>query len=84
MIFFGLNWSICMKMGLLDVGGSVIIHSFGAFYGIAASFFFQPDRSAKSENFRSSYNSEITAALGSLFLFVYWPSLTGALQSGVD
>lgn len=45
MIFYGLNEAICIvKFGLQDIGGSITIHTYGAYYGLAASFFFQPTR----------------------------------------
>jgi len=47
--FYGLNESICI--GLLkasDMGGCVVVHIFGAYFGLAASFFFET-RPAKRE-----------------------------------
>jgi len=56
MLWWGLNESI----GVLifkgtDAGGSMFVHSYGAYYGLAACYFFQPDRAAKSNNLKSSY-----------------------------
>jgi len=42
-IFYCLNEAILMSIfKTVDIGGSMVIHTFGAFFGIAASFFFQP------------------------------------------
>ena len=44
-IFYGLNESI--GAGLLqavDMGGSMYVHTFGAYFGLAASFFFKPQK----------------------------------------
>ena len=38
-----------------DAGGSMFVHSFGAYYGLAATYFFQPKRAATSNNLKSSY-----------------------------
>ena len=41
LIFYGINESI--GVGLLrvtDIGGSMYIHTFGAYFGLAASYFF--------------------------------------------
>jgi ammonium transporter Rh len=41
MIFYTMNEAVCVNnFGVRDVGGSMIIHTFGAFYGVAASYFF--------------------------------------------
>jgi len=45
--FWGLNMAICTQYFMaVDLGGSIIIHAFGAFFGLAASYHFQPARAA--------------------------------------
>merc|ERR1712100_788714 len=63
------------------MGGSIIIHAFGCFFGLAASYHFQPARAASSANNTASHNSEIIAMLGSVFLWMFWPSFNGALAA---
>ena len=85
MIFWGLNWAICLySLKAVDMGGSIIIHVFGCYYGLAASWWFQPDRAAKSNNNSSNHNSEIIALIGSIFLWLYWPSFNGATAAQGD
>ena len=43
MIFWGLNESIAVKMGATDMGGSMLVHTFGAYFGVAATWFFKPN-----------------------------------------
>jgi ammonium transporter Rh len=67
-----------------DIGGSMIIHTFGAYFGLAASFFYQPIKSIKDENklCSSSYTSNLVDMVGTLFLFMYWPSFNAAVGVG--
>lgn len=45
-IFYALNETICAgKLGAVDMGGSMYVHTFGAFFGLAATFFFSPKKS---------------------------------------
>ena len=85
MIFYGLNEAVCLhSFNTQDIGGSMIIHTFGAYYGVAASYFFQRERASQSKNCVSNYNSEMIAMVGSIFLWMFWPSFNGALATGSE
>lgn len=58
------------------------IHVFGAFFGLAGSYFFKPSQSIKDKNNKNtySYTSNIVAMIGTTFLFIYWPSFNSALS----
>lgn len=82
MIWFAFNEAVCVySIGITDMGGSMIVHAFGAYYGLAASYFFQPNRAANSGNLKSGYSANIFAMIGSIFLWMYWPSFNGALAT---
>lgn len=56
MIWWGLNEAIGVSLLKgTDMGGSMFVHTYGAYFGIAASFFFQPDRASVSNNLKDSY-----------------------------
>lgn len=83
MFWYGLNEAICVEQfGMFDAGGAIRISIFGSAFGLAAGYFFQPTRAGKSNNCKNGYYSEVTACLGALFLFLYWPSFNAALLTG--
>jgi len=84
-IFYALNEGICA--GLLqavDMGGSMYVHTFGAYFGLAASFHFKnklAQKSPASDENAGGYLAQTVAMVGTLFLFMFWPSFNGALAS---
>ena len=66
------------------MGGSMVVHVFGAYYGLAASYFLQPGRATNSKNMRTSHPSQLVACIGTIFLWMFWPSFNGALASGAQ
>lgn len=70
---------------IADVGGSITVHAFGAYFGLAISCIMRPksnqNESGKYEG--SSYTSDIFAMIGTLFLWIFWPSFNSALLDDV-
>ncbi|XP_063385494.1 ammonium transporter Rh type A-like [Cydia fagiglandana] len=70
-----------------DVGGSMAIHAYGAFFGIAVSGAWvccrkkkdQPQDDGGHPLEKPSYMTDVTSMIGSAFLFIYWPSFNAAL-----
>ncbi|KAI6217765.1 Ammonium-transp domain-containing protein [Aphelenchoides fujianensis] len=57
-----------------DVGGSIVVHLFGAVFGLAASrLLFKPSW-AVSEHLGSIYHSDIFSFVGTVFLWAFFPS----------
>ena len=81
-IFYSLNEEIGVKMGISDVGGSMVIHCFGAFFGLAASMILSPKRSKNSKNNAAVYHSDLFSMIGTIFLWMFWPSFNGAYTDG--
>ncbi|EDS36568.1 ammonium transporter 1 [Culex quinquefasciatus] len=73
-------------MKVADVGGSITVHAFGAYFGLAVSFVMRPSKeNAKAGPMEgSSYSSDITAMIGTIFLWIFWPSFNSALVDGAD
>ncbi|NWR53301.1 RHAG protein, partial [Regulus satrapa] len=68
-----------------DVGASMTIHAFGAYFGLAAAFvLYRPGLTNKHENDESTYHSDMFAMIGTLFLWLFWPSFNSAIANGPE
>jgi ammonium transporter Rh len=82
MIFYSINFQlVATEMGAADVGGSMTIHAFGAYFGLAASMFLTPEKAKSHKDNASVYRSDLFSMIGTVFLWIYWPSFVGALAS---
>jgi len=83
LVFYAINESIgVIKYKAVDMGGSMYVHTFGAFFGLAVSYINHSSTKHRNSNFVSTKNSDLFAMIGTLFLWIYWPSFNGALASG--
>ncbi|XP_074847496.1 ammonium transporter Rh type A isoform X2 [Carettochelys insculpta] len=63
-----------------DTGASMTIHAFGAYFGLAAArVLYRPGLSGGHKYEKSSYHSDIFAMIGTLFLWLFWPSFNSAI-----
>jgi ammonium transporter Rh len=60
---------------------SSTIHMFGAAFGMVASLMMTPKEARGHENNAANYHSDILAMVGTIFLWMYWPSFNAALGS---
>ena len=61
------------KLKALDVGGSITIHAFGAYYGLAASLVLSLSGSGADHHKNgASYSSDMTAMIRTIFLWLFW------------
>ncbi|XP_068209404.1 ammonium transporter Rh type A-like [Palaemon carinicauda] len=80
-IVYTINLYLCIEvLGITDLGGSIVIHTFGAYFGLAFSRTVSRKVNViEHPNEGSSYVSDIFSMIGTVFLWVYWPSFNGAL-----
>lgn len=57
-----------------DVGGSIVVHLFGAIFGIVVARIVYKPPHTHSEHQGSIYHSDIFSVVGTVFLWVFWPS----------
>ena len=81
LFFYALNEEIGVAVYYAsDAGGSMYVHTFGAFFGVGCAWLYRPK--GYKDCPKSSYYNMMFSAIGSIFLWMYWPSFNGALGSG--
>ena len=83
-IIVSINSLLCREeLYVIDSGGSMTVHLFGALFGCVVSLvlFFpkkEKERIKNSPHLGTNYNSTIFGIIGMLFIFVYFPSFNVA------
>jgi len=90
-VFYALNENIGAGIfSAVDMGGSIFVHTFGAYFGLGLSYVISSskngDKCAGGEvqphaKNKSNYHSDMFAMIGTLFLWMFWPSFNGALAT---
>ena len=84
-IFYSLNESIgVIHYQAVDMGGSMYVHTFGAYFGLAVSYVITDYEKLENnkEREKSNKTSDTFAMIGTIFLWLFWPSFNGALAVG--
>ena len=86
---FSMNEYIgALHFGAVDMGGSIFVHTFGAYFGLAvAKTLGSPIRKVdgldtQDKPAESTPTSDTFAMIGTIFLWMFWSSFNGALASG--
>jgi ammonium transporter Rh len=70
------NYICVEEFGVEDAGGSILIHLFGAYFGLAATKMLgKPKDAIGAEG--TNTTSDVLSLIGSTFLWLYWPSFNG-------
>lgn len=76
------EWIGLKHLKVVDAGESMFVHTFGAYFGLAVSrVLFREDVHKASAKEGSVYHSDIFAMIGTVFLWLYWPSFNGGLAT---
>jgi ammonium transporter Rh len=84
LVFYAVNFYIgAIELLAVDMGGSMFVHTFGAYFGLAVAYVFSKNTQicAKEPHplGEASTNGDMLACIGSIFLWILWPSFNGAL-----
>jgi len=74
------EWLILERLinGFVDTGGSIVIHAFGAFFGFGVMMTMTTKKEYESP-VESDSTSDRFSMLGSMLLWIFWPSFCAAL-----
>ncbi|XP_022685920.1 ammonium transporter Rh type A-like isoform X1 [Varroa jacobsoni] len=82
-VVFAINAHLGMVvLQAVDVGGSMFLHTFGAYFGLALTFVLYRKDAKISTKEESSRTSDIFAMIGTLFLWMHYPSFNAISVEG--
>uniref|UniRef100_A0A8C6WF13 Rh family, B glycoprotein (gene/pseudogene) n=1 Tax=Neogobius melanostomus TaxID=47308 RepID=A0A8C6WF13_9GOBI len=68
-----------------DAGGSMTIHTFGAYFGLMVTrVLYRPNLEKSKHRNCSVYHSDLFAMIGTIYLWMFWPSFNSAITAHGD
>jgi len=84
-LFFSFNESLnSQSLIISDMGGSVVLHTFGAYFGLGASWVLTTKEAKEHVDNSSSRTSDLFSMIGTIFLWMFWPSFNSALAPAIE
>jgi len=78
--FYALNKMLIEAVyGVVDLGGSMVIHAFGAYFGLAVALVIGRPTQRGHELNGANRMSDLFAMIGTIFLWMLWPSFNAVL-----
>ncbi len=80
-VVFAFNKRVILMdgIGIADLGGSVVVHCFGAYFGLAVAFVLGVPATRCNDLAEASTISDVFSLIGTVFLWLYWPSFVTAM-----
>ena len=80
-VVFAFNKRVILMdgIGIADLGGSVVVHCFGAYFGLAAAWVIGVPKASCTAIAEPSTISDVFSLIGTVFLWLYWPSFVTAM-----
>jgi len=74
------EWAVLEHLRITDAGGSILIHLFACYFGLGVSFaLYRPGLNEGHPKATAGYRADILSVMGTLFLWVFWPTFNAAL-----
>ena len=83
-IFYAINEEIGKVLHISDIGGSMVIHAFGAYFGLGVSYVLTTPEAQSHNDNAANYTSDVFSMVGTIFLWLFWPSFNSALAGPYD
>lgn len=78
-----INGYICHELlHAVDIGESMYIHAFGAYFGLSVSRMLYNEKATGHHKAESCYHADLFSMIGTIFLWLYWPSFNGGGADG--
>nr|AQP25678.1 rhesus family C glycoprotein [Fluvitrygon signifer] len=77
------EYIILSLLGARDAGGSMVIHMFGGYFGLAVTRILYRANLDQTKN-GSVYHSDLFSMIGTLYLWMFWPSFNSAISNHGD
>ncbi|MCI4374506.1 hypothetical protein PGIGA_G00006980 [Pangasianodon gigas] len=83
---FAVNEYILLSLlNARDAGGSMTIHTFGAYFGLMVTrVLYRPNLDKSKHRNSSVYHSDLFAMIGTIYLWMFWPSFNSAITAVGD
>jgi ammonium transporter Rh len=82
---YALNEAICTNLiDFSDVGGTISIHLFGAYFGLTICMVRRKNGGPNCPDNKPSAEHDIFSLIGTLFLWICWPSFNAALAGELE
>ncbi|RMB95788.1 hypothetical protein DUI87_27902 [Hirundo rustica rustica] len=79
-VYLASEWVIVTYLGVLDVGGTITIHIFSCYFGLGVSkALFRATQQPLHPKETPTPGSDLMALVGTLILWVFWPSFVAVL-----
>jgi ammonium transporter Rh len=78
-----LDGGLTITKGFVDAAGSIVIHAFGAYFGLGLAVALSKQKQMK-QTIESDATSDRFSMLGSMVLWIFWPSFCSAIVPAQD
>ncbi|NXA43453.1 RHBGB protein, partial [Eudromia elegans] len=84
-LFSANEYVLLHLMGVRDSGGSLTVHTFGAYFGLALSWSSREHRAHRTEQQRDTgHPPDVLAAVGTVCLWIFWPGFVSATVAAAE